>query len=663
MTTTTRAGGLRRASRRASRRVGTVALGVALVAAGAGLATPLAAQAAPVPADPGHTGLYGAASATYDGVYRQSLAILGLHAVGITPPAAAVTWLLDQQCADGGFSSFNPDPSQPCAPFNGTTYSGGTDTNATALAVQALLAVGDTAQADTAAQYLAGIQHPDGGWEYTAEDTTSASDPNSTGLVLTALNAAGITPTYDPAPYFAALQVGRTLPVLQTGDAGGITTAYSGGYADVTATPQVVPGLIGDDLLAVSTPTLGSWSADATPPTNPPATATGISDWAASWLAAKLEAGSIANGMKAWAVLSLAATSVGRTAAQDAYQQIATGVPTTDPGALGQAALAATALGETADAQRDATLIAATLTTAAGRDSAAPAGYVLTQTSAWTGQTETVENPYDGTDLPLTQLVEWGDGTTSPLTGLTATHAYTTAGTYTPTVRVVYTDTGYVRPAYVALGPVVVVAPSAELRLSRSSVWLGGSLTITPSHVVGAPTTSTVAWGDGTTSPLGSSATHVYRKAGTFAPKVTVTNGTGGTATLGTLPASVKVTKDTTRPTLTLTRPRDASHVSAWTTLRGTAKDSGSGLRSVTVALVEQRGGAWYSYDGSSWTKRSSLAAARSAARRVTVHPSGSGTWSLRVARLTKGSLVVTCVATDAASNVTTVTTTAKLTS
>ena len=63
-------------------------------------------------AAPKNVGLYGSSDPTYDGVFRQSLAILGLHAAGQTPDPTAIDWLLDQQCADGGFSSYNADAGQ-----------------------------------------------------------------------------------------------------------------------------------------------------------------------------------------------------------------------------------------------------------------------------------------------------------------------------------------------------------------------------------------------------------------------------------------------------------------------------------------------------------------------------------------------------------------------
>src|SRR5262249_20091860 len=53
---------------------------------------------------------------TFDGVYRQSLALLALAAAGTAPAPTAGTWLLTQQCADGGVRGFRarlPNPSPP----------------------------------------------------------------------------------------------------------------------------------------------------------------------------------------------------------------------------------------------------------------------------------------------------------------------------------------------------------------------------------------------------------------------------------------------------------------------------------------------------------------------------------------------------------------------
>jgi prenyltransferase beta subunit len=72
-----------------------------------------AALSATLLASPAHaadTGLYGQTDPSADGVYRQSLAILGLTAVGAQPAPSAVDWLLARQHPAGGFLATTDAP-------------------------------------------------------------------------------------------------------------------------------------------------------------------------------------------------------------------------------------------------------------------------------------------------------------------------------------------------------------------------------------------------------------------------------------------------------------------------------------------------------------------------------------------------------------------------
>ena len=130
-------------------------------------------------------GLYGSTDPTYDGVYRQSLAILGLTSAGQAPDERAVAWLLAQQCADGAFTAYRADIAAPCDPK-------AEDENATALAVQALVALGKPTT--TAVAALRRFQLGDGGFYDSAAFGPPASDANSTGLALAAFTAVGVDP-------------------------------------------------------------------------------------------------------------------------------------------------------------------------------------------------------------------------------------------------------------------------------------------------------------------------------------------------------------------------------------------------------------------------------------------------------------------------------------
>ncbi|MFC9700684.1 prenyltransferase/squalene oxidase repeat-containing protein [Streptomyces sp. NPDC056943] len=173
------------------------ALAAAAVVLGTGAALPAAADT-PSPsasASDGSSagGLYGTGDPTYDGVWRQSLAFLAQRGTGFQPADQSVDWLLGQQCADGSFSSYRADTAKPC---DAKTMR---DTNATALAVQALGAVrrqaADPEKVDTAVKagrdWLRSVQNKDGGWAYVPG---GPSDANSTSVIIGALAATGVRP-------------------------------------------------------------------------------------------------------------------------------------------------------------------------------------------------------------------------------------------------------------------------------------------------------------------------------------------------------------------------------------------------------------------------------------------------------------------------------------
>ncbi|RPE44343.1 prenyltransferase/squalene oxidase-like repeat protein [Streptomyces sp. Ag109_O5-1] len=155
------------------------------------------------------SGLYGSTDPKYDGVWRQSLALLAQHTAGVTPAAKAVDWLAGQQCANGAFAAFRAEPTAAC------DAKVTVDTNSTAAAVQALKAVGGHDSAvGKAVTWLKSQQNKDGGWGYAPG---SPSDTNSTGVVIGALAAAGASA--DRTPY--DLLAKWSIPCDQDGGGGG----------------------------------------------------------------------------------------------------------------------------------------------------------------------------------------------------------------------------------------------------------------------------------------------------------------------------------------------------------------------------------------------------------------------------------------------------------
>lgn len=185
-------------------------------------------------------GLFGAGDPTFDGAFRQGLALLALHSAGVAN-ASGVTWLAGQQCADGSWTAFRSDTTVPCPAVDPNTFAG-PDTNSTALAVLGLHAQGDAAQASNGVAALDAVRNAGGGWGFLARND-QVTDANSTGLVLEALRTVNGVADDQGVSALLALQVGCTGAVA---DRGGI--AFQPGAAgklapDALATAQATPAL------------------------------------------------------------------------------------------------------------------------------------------------------------------------------------------------------------------------------------------------------------------------------------------------------------------------------------------------------------------------------------------------------------------------------------
>ena len=133
-------------------------------------------------------GRYGATTPVFEDV----LALLALQAAGVTPSAQAISWLVNAQCADGGWQFDKPyraaRDNQHCVdvdadpedPFR-------SEADATALAIQALDALA-TDPATNPFKFLRTLRDPiKHGWGYNADFTLT--NANSTALVLQAYAA------------------------------------------------------------------------------------------------------------------------------------------------------------------------------------------------------------------------------------------------------------------------------------------------------------------------------------------------------------------------------------------------------------------------------------------------------------------------------------------
>ncbi len=158
-------------------------------------------------------------------------AMIGLRARGATVPAEAVQALKTTQNEDGGWE------------FG--TWSTTSDTNGTAVAIQALIAAGEAVSSTAVTRgldYLASTQNADGGFPYDPKSPYGTdSDTNSTAYVVQAIVAAGEDPTAGrwlkgnkhPITYLMSMQL-----------ADGTFEWQPGQGANLLATQQAVPALL-----------------------------------------------------------------------------------------------------------------------------------------------------------------------------------------------------------------------------------------------------------------------------------------------------------------------------------------------------------------------------------------------------------------------------------
>jgi PKD repeat protein len=168
--------------------------------------------------------------------------MIGLVAAGETLPANAAPYLISMQNSNGGWG-YSPS-------------FGGTDTDSTGLALQALAAAGSitdstltaTGAANDALDYLRATQNSDGGWGYSS--SYPATSATSTAYAIQGLTAAGENPSSSAWSMVSSSGDGTSqltvhtpfeaLHRLQSSEGG--FQGFSG-TNDPMATYQALPGL------------------------------------------------------------------------------------------------------------------------------------------------------------------------------------------------------------------------------------------------------------------------------------------------------------------------------------------------------------------------------------------------------------------------------------
>jgi hypothetical protein len=162
----------------------------------------------------------------FSNAFSQSLAIIALTRHG-GAPAKAVRFLVSSECKNGGF------------PLNFGQKTCVSDTDSTAMDVQALLAAGHRAPAVRGLSWLKRVQHTNGGLDAAGATTPNA---NTTGLAGVAFAAAGWDHNAAlAATFLRSLQVGCSAKRWERG-----AIAYDAtGFAESTAVDATAQGILG----------------------------------------------------------------------------------------------------------------------------------------------------------------------------------------------------------------------------------------------------------------------------------------------------------------------------------------------------------------------------------------------------------------------------------
>jgi hypothetical protein len=194
-------------------------------------------------------GLFGVQDPTFDGAFRQGLALAALKAARVSAKdprvVAGIAWLTRQQCKNGLWQAYRK-PKTSCPPANPSTFTG-PDTNSTSLAVQGLAAWGQRPNRQTVLTSLRAIQSSDGGFPFVAAKNQT-SDPNSTALAIQTIIGEKGSPTdtrwkkgtANPLTALGAYQLECTSP-----DFGAFWYPGTPTDANTFATVQAVPALAG----------------------------------------------------------------------------------------------------------------------------------------------------------------------------------------------------------------------------------------------------------------------------------------------------------------------------------------------------------------------------------------------------------------------------------
>jgi 5'-nucleotidase len=303
----------------------------------------------------------------------------------------------------------------------------------------------------------------------------------------------------------------------------------------------------------------------------------------------------------------------------------------------------------------------------AAAEGAAPTGaYVLNTTSIWAAQTVqlTQTSLTDDADPAesVTRVVEWGDGTSEELPAGTSKlrHTYTKTGTFAVSVHLADTEGNAAEGTFPGAAAVKVAATPGTFKLDRTIgyVWTNdeapkpedregwAKVTVSLAAIPANVTRVRIDWGndDFVLLPRTQKTASYYYQRGTYKLTAAMENADGRSVAkaIGTL----KVVRDTYKPTVTVKTPKKPTKASSWKTITGTAADKGLGVVRVEVWVWQKRGSTWYYYNFTKkrWVtyKGGNLPTAA-----IAVPKLSKGAWKVSVAGIKKGTLEVNSVVAD----------------
>ncbi|GLZ40749.1 peptidase [Actinokineospora sp. NBRC 105648] len=174
----------------------------------------------------------------YSNAFTQSLAVIALDRTAAGAPVSAVNFTAGAQCPDGGYPLFYGAPT--CD----------SDTDATAIVVQALIATGRTTDAQEALTWLKSKQQVGGG--LAVGNGSGTPNANTTGLAGQAFRASGrVVAAVKAHQFIVSLRVTCSGPVDQRGAIAYDASGFNAGTAP-RATAQAILGLRGAPLGTLS---------------------------------------------------------------------------------------------------------------------------------------------------------------------------------------------------------------------------------------------------------------------------------------------------------------------------------------------------------------------------------------------------------------------------